>query len=77
MWKGFAKLVGSSDLVACTTFLQNCHPLSLAPFLPFTGIYFLKKQGGDDFPMWPAYVSQALAFGGGLLGEWASSLCLG
>ncbi|GFH14894.1 uncharacterized protein HaLaN_11028 [Haematococcus lacustris] len=30
--------------------------------------YFLKKQGGDDFPLWPAYLSQGITFGGGLLG---------
>lgn len=33
------------------------------------GIFFLKKKFGDDFPMWPAYLSQAISFGGGLLGE--------
>uniref|UniRef100_A0A7S3RA87 Protein PAM68, chloroplastic n=1 Tax=Dunaliella tertiolecta TaxID=3047 RepID=A0A7S3RA87_DUNTE len=32
------------------------------------GFYFLKKHFGDDFPLWPAYVSQTICFGGGLLG---------
>jgi hypothetical protein len=31
--------------------------------------YYLKKQGGDDFPVWPAYVSQAVTLLGGLGGE--------
>eukprot|EP00199_Chlamydomonas_sp_CCMP681_P006265 CAMPEP_0119104120 /NCGR_PEP_ID=MMETSP1180-20130426/2416_1 /TAXON_ID=3052 ORGANISM="Chlamydomonas cf sp, Strain CCMP681" /NCGR_SAMPLE_ID=MMETSP1180 /ASSEMBLY_ACC=CAM_ASM_000741 /LENGTH=217 /DNA_ID=CAMNT_0007088797 /DNA_START=136 /DNA_END=789 /DNA_ORIENTATION=- len=31
-------------------------------------IYFLKKEGGDDFPLWPAYLSQSFTLLGGLLG---------
>jgi hypothetical protein len=36
-------------------------------------IVCLQKQGGDDFPVWPAYVSQTLTFGGGLFGGWLLS----
>ncbi|KAJ9513729.1 hypothetical protein QJQ45_015481 [Haematococcus lacustris] len=49
-------------MVACSTI-----PVALGIAL-LVMFYFLKKQGGDDFPLWPAYLSQGITFGGGLLG---------
>ena len=50
------------------SFLDSLHSSATRVYV-CAGFYFLKKHFGDDFPLWPAYISQFISFGGGLLGE--------